>query len=201
MLTRCRTPDAQRNVEALTELVHVQRVHPAVLDPRSNQPRDRAEAGAALKGHAEASTHPDRRRTGADVRLRHAHLHDRPLSRPCACAAARSAEARSPAVRIWPPRARPTTASSSRSTCARWTTRSGGRSDKPPVADGAGTVSGGPLFDRRRRLTFRPARRIGPVRRDLRRSAAPAREHRARLRILFCEGSRSSSLTGGRRLQ
>ena len=42
-----------------------------------------------------------------------------------------------------------TTASSSRPTCARWTTRSGGRSGKPPVPDGAGTVSGGPLFDRR----------------------------------------------------
>jgi hypothetical protein len=47
------------------------------------------------------------------------------------------------------------------------------------VADGAGTVSGGPLFDRRRRVTFRPARRIGPGRRDLRRSAPCARAPRS----------------------
>ena len=36
----------------------IDRVHASVLDPRSDQPRDRAEAGAALKRHPEASTHP-----------------------------------------------------------------------------------------------------------------------------------------------
>ena len=50
--------ETQHDVEALAQLAHVERVHAAVLDPGSDQPRDRAEAGAALKRHAEASTHP-----------------------------------------------------------------------------------------------------------------------------------------------
>lgn len=41
------------DVGAFAELAHVQRVHPAVLNPRSDQPSDRAEANAALKRHAE----------------------------------------------------------------------------------------------------------------------------------------------------
>ena len=51
-------PETQHNVEALAELAHVQRVHMSVLDPRSDQPRDCAEADTVLKRHAEASTHP-----------------------------------------------------------------------------------------------------------------------------------------------
>src|SRR5207245_6311042 len=51
-------PEAQRKVEALAELTHVQRVHAAILDPRADQPGDRAEAGTARERHAEASTHP-----------------------------------------------------------------------------------------------------------------------------------------------
>ena len=51
-------PEAQHNFKALAELAHVQRVHPAVLNPRPEQPGDRAEADAARKRHAEASTHP-----------------------------------------------------------------------------------------------------------------------------------------------
>ena len=51
-------PETQHNVEALAELAHVQRVHMSVLDPRSDQPRDCAEADTALKRQAEASTHP-----------------------------------------------------------------------------------------------------------------------------------------------
>ena len=50
--------ETQRNIEALAELLHVERVHASVLDPGSDQPGDRAEAGAAWKRHAEASTHP-----------------------------------------------------------------------------------------------------------------------------------------------
>ena len=50
--------ETQRNVEALAELVHVERVHASVLDPGSDQPSDRAKAGTALKRHPEASTHP-----------------------------------------------------------------------------------------------------------------------------------------------
>ena len=50
--------EAQRNVEALAELAHVKRVHAAVLDPRSDEPGERAEAGAARQRHAEAGTHP-----------------------------------------------------------------------------------------------------------------------------------------------
>src|SRR5207244_2813816 len=34
------------------------RVHEAILDPRVDQPRDRAEADTARQRHAEASTHP-----------------------------------------------------------------------------------------------------------------------------------------------
>src|SRR5205807_9540772 len=44
--------------EALAELAHVQRVHAAILDPRREQPSDRAETGTARQRHAEASTHP-----------------------------------------------------------------------------------------------------------------------------------------------
>jgi hypothetical protein len=50
--------ETQHNVEALTELAHVQRVHASVLDPRSDQPGDRAEADTARKRHTEAGTHP-----------------------------------------------------------------------------------------------------------------------------------------------
>jgi hypothetical protein len=50
--------ETQRNVEALAELAHIQRVHAAVLDPRSDKPGDRAEADVALKRHTEASMHP-----------------------------------------------------------------------------------------------------------------------------------------------
>ena len=39
-------------------VTHGQRVQPVKLDPRSSQPRDRAEADPALKRHAEASAHP-----------------------------------------------------------------------------------------------------------------------------------------------
>ena len=51
-------PETQHNVEALAELGHVQHVHAAILDPRREQPGDRAEAGTARQRHAEASTHP-----------------------------------------------------------------------------------------------------------------------------------------------
>lgn len=51
-------PETQHHVEALAELAHVLRVHAAVLDPRSDQPRDCAEADTACQRHAEASTHP-----------------------------------------------------------------------------------------------------------------------------------------------
>src|SRR5204862_2969766 len=51
-------PEAQRNVEALAELTHVQRVHAAILDPRAEEPGDRAEADTARQRHAEASIHP-----------------------------------------------------------------------------------------------------------------------------------------------
>ena len=50
--------ETQHKIEPLAELVHIDRVHAPVLDPGSHQPSDRAEAGAALKRHAEASTHP-----------------------------------------------------------------------------------------------------------------------------------------------
>ena len=51
-------PETQHNVKALAERAHVQRIHPAVLNPRPEQPGDRAEADTALKRHTEASTHP-----------------------------------------------------------------------------------------------------------------------------------------------
>ena len=50
--------ETQHKIEPLAQLVHIDRVHAPVLDPRSHQPRDRAEARAALKRHAKASTHP-----------------------------------------------------------------------------------------------------------------------------------------------
>jgi hypothetical protein len=50
--------ETHHNVEALTELAHVQRVHASVLDTRRDQPGDRAEAVAALKRHTKAGTHP-----------------------------------------------------------------------------------------------------------------------------------------------
>ncbi len=50
--------ETQHNIEPLGELVHIDRVHAPVLDPRSDQPGYRAEAGAALKRYPEASTHP-----------------------------------------------------------------------------------------------------------------------------------------------
>ncbi len=51
-------PETQHNIEPLAELAHVQRVHPSVLDPRADQPRDRTKANATQKRHTEASTHP-----------------------------------------------------------------------------------------------------------------------------------------------
>ena len=51
-------PKAQRNVEALTQLAHVQCVHAPVLDAGSDQPSDRVEPGAAVKRHAKASSDP-----------------------------------------------------------------------------------------------------------------------------------------------
>src|SRR5438552_14539379 len=51
-------PDAQHTVEALAEFAHVQHVHAAILDPRREEPGDRAEAGTGCQRHAEASTHP-----------------------------------------------------------------------------------------------------------------------------------------------
>ena len=50
--------ETQHKIEPLAQLVHIDRVHAPVLDPGSHQPRDRAEARAALKRHAKASTHP-----------------------------------------------------------------------------------------------------------------------------------------------
>src|SRR5207249_11915834 len=49
---------AHRNVAARAERAHVQRAHAATLDPRREEPGDRAEAGTACQRHAEASTHP-----------------------------------------------------------------------------------------------------------------------------------------------
>ena len=40
-------PHAQHHVEAFTELAHVQRVHPLVLDARGEELGDSAEAGTA----------------------------------------------------------------------------------------------------------------------------------------------------------
>src|SRR5207248_6880883 len=51
-------PETQHNVEALAELGHVQHIHAAILDPRREEPGDRAEAGTTRQRHAEASTHP-----------------------------------------------------------------------------------------------------------------------------------------------
>ena len=51
-------PKTQHHVEALVELMHVERVHAPVLDPGSNQPGDRVEPGAGLKRHPEARSHP-----------------------------------------------------------------------------------------------------------------------------------------------
>ena len=49
---------AQRNIQTLTKLVHVQCVHTAILDPRRDQADDRSEADSARQLHAEASAHP-----------------------------------------------------------------------------------------------------------------------------------------------